>query len=146
MDLSTSLRALVAVLLLDACSLLAPSDAELRGERADIVDSGGGVDGGGGDVSSSDGAGGGDGSGGGDVVSRDAPSNADASGDCAPLCAIVPPSCLSDPCSCATAPACGAKTCTGVGGKTTVGCDGVTCTATATTITCTDGTLFCHCL
>jgi hypothetical protein len=146
--LSRSLRALVAVLLLDACSLLAPSDAELRGERldpgGDTGDAGRELDGArtadgtspGSDAASPDGATGGD---------TSAPP-VDAGAECAPLCAIVPPACISDPCTCATAPACGTKSCTATGAKTTVTCDGLVCNVTATTISCTDGNLLCHCL
>jgi hypothetical protein len=149
-DLSRSLRAVVAVLLLDACSLLAPSDAELRGERVADAGPGGSTD-----AAALDDGGAADGRSpsldatSGDAATGDAsppPSEAGAGADCAPLCAIVPPACVSDPCTCPTAPSCGTKTCTGAGAKITVTCDGLVCNVTSTTISCTDGTSLCHCL
>ena len=134
-DLTKGLRALVGVMLLDACSLLAPSDAQLRGERdgADATAPGG--DGG----TAKDATGATDG-----PVAIDA-ATADGSAECASICDTLPPSCVNSPCSCASMQ-CGSLTCTESGGKTTFTCDLISCSVTTTNVTCNDGNTFCRCI
>jgi hypothetical protein len=136
--LAPGLSAALALVFVEACSLLAPSDAELRGERD--VDASAAI--------AHDGAASGaDGATDGAVAADGGAVQIDAAGGgaaCTALCAVLPSSCRSSPCAC-PANHCGNLTCTAVGANTTFGCDGVSCTITATTVTCTDGTTFCRC-